>query len=81
MTRATVWFFCLLIVCSSSAFAQDDDTVLQPAQPDFTLAALPTSLRLPQFKSAFRVTHRFTRPLDCDTCATTSIVRMRPAAR
>ena len=70
MTRATIWFFCVLIVFSSAAFAQDDDTVLQPAQPDFTLAALPTSLRLPQFKSAFRVTHRFTRPLSCDTCAT-----------
>ena len=27
------------------------------------LVALPTSLRLPTFSSAFRVTHRFTRPL------------------
>jgi Membrane bound beta barrel domain (DUF5777) len=74
MTRATVKVFCAFILFSSfasGAFAQDqdDDTVLQPAQPDFTLAALPTSLRLPQFKSAFRVTHRFTRPLNCDTCA------------
>jgi Membrane bound beta barrel domain (DUF5777) len=69
MTRATVGLFCVLILLSSSGFAQDDDAVLQPAQPDFTLAALPTSLRLPKFKSAFRVTHRFTRPLDCDTCA------------
>jgi hypothetical protein len=42
---------------------QDDPAVLIPAQPDFTLVALPTGLRLPQFKSAFRVTHRFTRPL------------------
>ena len=49
--------------------ADDDDAVFQPAQPDFTLVALPTSLRLPQFKSAFRVTHRFTRPLSCDTCS------------
>jgi hypothetical protein len=40
-----------------------DDQVLNPAQPDFTLVALPTALRLPLFKSAFRVTHRFTRPL------------------
>ena len=70
MTRATAGLFCVFILLSSAAFAQDDDdTVLQPAQPDFTLAALPTSLRLPKFKSAFRVTHRFTRPLDCDTCA------------
>ncbi len=33
------------------------------AQPDFTLAALPTNLRLPKGKFAFRVTHRFARPL------------------
>ena len=33
------------------------------AQPDFTLAALPTTLRLPRFKSSFRVTHRFGRSL------------------
>lgn len=33
------------------------------SQTDFTLVALPTSLRVPVHKSAFRVTHRFTRPL------------------
>ena len=33
------------------------------AQPDFTLVALPTTLRVPRHKSAFRVTHRFSRPL------------------
>jgi hypothetical protein len=45
--------------------AQDDDPDrdINYAQPDFTLAALPTTLRLPRFKSAFRVTHRFGRPL------------------
>jgi hypothetical protein len=49
---------------ASVARAQDDDAaVLQPAQPDFNLVGLPTGLRLPRFKSAFRVTHRFTRPL------------------
>ena len=37
--------------------------MLKLAEPDFTLVGLPTSLRLPKFKSAFRVTHRFTRPL------------------
>jgi hypothetical protein len=40
-----------------------DDAVLNRAQPDFTLINLPTGLRLPKWKSAFRVTHRFTRPL------------------
>jgi hypothetical protein len=40
-----------------------NDSRLDPAEPDFTLVTLPTTLRLPQFKSAFRVTHRFLRPL------------------
>ena len=44
--------------------AQDDpDLDINFAQPDFTLSALPTTLRVPRHKSAFRVTHRFTRPL------------------
>ncbi|MGE3840403.1 MAG: DUF5777 family beta-barrel protein [Vicinamibacterales bacterium] len=50
---------------ATSTVAQDpsDDLVLNPAQPDFTLVNLPTGLRLARFKSAFRVTHRFGRPL------------------
>jgi hypothetical protein len=32
-------------------------------QPDFNLAALPTTLSLPLHKWSFRVTHRFSRPL------------------
>ena len=40
------------------------DGSLLLAEPDFTLIALPTSLPLPQNKSAFRVTHRFLRPLN-----------------
>ncbi len=45
--------------------AQDDDPDrdVNRAQPDFTLIGLPTSLRLPVGKSAFRITHRFGRPL------------------
>lgn len=45
--------------------AQEDDPDMDPnpAQPDFTVVALPTTLRLPRHKSAFRVTHRFGRPL------------------
>jgi hypothetical protein len=45
--------------------AQDDDPDrdINLSQPDFTLAALPTTLRVPRFKSSFRVTHRFGRPL------------------
>jgi hypothetical protein len=39
------------------------DTRFDRAQPDFTLVALPTTLRVPLHKSAFRVTHRFLRSL------------------
>jgi hypothetical protein len=41
----------------------DPDVLVDPMQPDFTLAALPTTLRMPKGKLAFRVTHRFTRAL------------------
>jgi hypothetical protein len=47
----------------------EDDGALKPAEPDFTLVSLPTSLRLPALGSAFRVTHRFVRPLNCEFCA------------
>jgi hypothetical protein len=45
-----------------------DDADLDPnvSQPDFTIVNLPTTLRLPRLKSAFRVTHRFLRPLGQD---------------
>lgn len=39
------------------------DSRLDALQPDFNLAALPTNLRMPAGKWAFRVTHRFTRSL------------------
>jgi hypothetical protein len=50
---------------AAPAAAQEDDPDLDVnlAQPDFTLAALPTTLRLPRHKSSFRVAHRFARPL------------------
>ena len=47
----------------SSRSEEDDDEALKPAEPDFTLISLPTALRVPKYKSAFRVTHRFTRPI------------------
>jgi hypothetical protein len=54
-----------LFVSSARLSAQDapSDTTVNLSQPDFTLAALPTTLRMPAGKSAFRVTHRFTRAL------------------
>jgi hypothetical protein len=49
----------------AAAATQDDDPDMDVnrAQPDFTLVGLPTTLRLPRGKSAFRITHRFGRPL------------------
>jgi Membrane bound beta barrel domain (DUF5777) len=41
----------------------DPDARVDALQPDFNLAALPTTLRMPLHKLAFRVTHRFTRSL------------------
>jgi hypothetical protein len=38
---------------------EDDDAVLRPLEPDFTLINLPTTLPLPLHKSNFRLTHRF----------------------
>ena len=40
-----------------------DDRSINLAQPDYTVIDLPTTLRLPRRKGAFRVTHRFGRPL------------------
>ena len=42
---------------------RDPDRNLNFSQPDFNIITLPTTLRLPRHRSAFRVTHRFGRPL------------------
>lgn len=49
------------VLLASPVLAQDEEP--DPLQPDFTLVNLPTTLRLPRHAAAFRVTHRFTRPL------------------
>src|SRR3954452_12825686 len=46
----------------------DPDVRVDALQPDFNLAALPTTLRMQLHKLAFRVTHRFTRPLGEGDC-------------
>ena len=68
--RCTLLAFVTLAMAAPSAFAQtqpadedDPDLEVNVSQPDFNLAALPTNLRLPRGKFAFRVTHRFARPL------------------
>jgi hypothetical protein len=53
-----------VLAFAPGVFAQDDDdAALKPAEQDFTVVNLPTALRLPKYRSAFRVTHRFNRPL------------------
>ena len=42
-----------------AATALEDDAAPQPTEPDFTLINLPTTLRLPKYKSNFHLTHRF----------------------
>ena len=74
--RLFVYAFALALVTPVAVSAQDPatppqqppqqsdpDVRVDPLQPDFTLGALPTTLRMPRGKWAFRVTHRFTREL------------------
>ena len=41
----------------------DPDRDINVSQPDFTVVNLPTTLRVPRHRGAFRITHRFGRPL------------------
>ena len=72
MTNSTRTAFTLLVallIGTGTALAQqappedDPDLDLSVEQPDFSLITLPTTLRVPRYKSAFRITHRFGRPL------------------
>jgi hypothetical protein len=60
----------LLLVAARPASAQeppapayDEDLDLDRAEPDFEVVNLPTNLRLPRHRMAFRLTHRFARDL------------------
>jgi hypothetical protein len=44
---------------SASPPGDDDDAVLRPLEPDYTLIDLPTTLPLPAHKSDFHLLHRF----------------------
>ena len=75
MPRVCLTILLALVLVPSLLSAQSTDPAAQapernspdvrvdPLQPDFNLAALPTTLRMPAGKWAFRVTHRFTRNL------------------
>ncbi len=45
----------------------DPDLDINSLQPEFTIVNLPTTLRMPRNKLAFRLTHRFGRPLGAGT--------------
>ena len=44
---------------AAAAAADDDEGTLTLAEPDYRLINLPTTLRLPRFKSDFFLSHRF----------------------
>lgn len=44
---------------TTTAHTSDDDERLDPAEPDFVVINLPTTLRLPRHKGDFHLTHRF----------------------
>ena len=75
--RPFVLLLFVVLVCPAATYAQDAppsadaidprdaaDRKLNPAEPDFTIVNLPTTLRLPRHRSAFRIAHRFTRTLN-----------------
>lgn len=55
----------ILVAFGGLARADDtDDRAINPAEPDFTVVTLPTTLRLPKHALAFHLTHRFSRGLE-----------------
>ena len=61
----TLWFAAVFVLSVSvtPTFAQGDDAddhaALRPAEPDYSVVNLPTTLPLPKAKSNFHMTHRF----------------------
>lgn len=47
--------------------SDDDEARLDPAEPDFVVVNLPTTLRLPRHAGNFRLTHRFNENLRRDS--------------
>jgi hypothetical protein len=60
----------LFTAVPASAQSDDDDAKLRPAEPDYTVVNLPTTLPLPLHGSNFRLTHRFGENLRNDSFST-----------
>ena len=54
----------LVLAGPVAAQTPDPARVIDLGQPDFTLSSLPTTMEMPAHTLAFRLTHRFTRPID-----------------
>lgn len=52
-----------LAAATSAAAGEPDPFEVDPAEPDFSVINLPTTLRPPRHRMAFRLTHRFARGL------------------
>ena len=50
VTTRLVAALVIVLASTSIAFAQDDDAALKPAEPDFTLVALPTDAAAPEIQ-------------------------------
>ena len=48
---------------AAATATEPDDSEIDPANPDFNVITMPSGVRVPQGGWAFRLTHRFTRPL------------------
>jgi len=66
MSILAVAMLATAVPAAAQAPPDDPDLDINFVQPDFTLSSLQTTLRVPRHKSAFRVTHRFTRSLNDD---------------
>ncbi len=64
LSQVVVLCLCVLLGRATSGEAQLPGPEPNPAEPDFTVIALPTTGQVPRHKLAFRMTHRFSRPLN-----------------
>jgi hypothetical protein len=73
LSAAVLFFGLIQLIVPAAAHAQatatsaSDDSAPQPTEPDFTIVNLPTTLRLPLYKSNFHLTHRFQGNLEDGT--------------